>query len=240
MDWIHCNNCSRQPSQDKGLRFQLTSCGHIFCSQCVESSTNPACKVCGSKCNCLPLSSNMPPEIQSYFSDPEETIRKALQIYAFQKGHRQRLVLLRANRSIENQLSEENKKLRAKLIEQAKYIAKLENKLIQFKQMTAALQTPLRNNMHVTSPRTPSFLSPAPSVSSQMTAGFGQSQQAEKRVSPHFAGTSDLLNFNRMSNVSSAHGKVTNSGDISNRQKCSPRERLVNYAPDSGRSGGKM
>lgn len=35
MDWIHCNNCFSQ--LDPGITLHLTSCGHMFCNNCLEN-----------------------------------------------------------------------------------------------------------------------------------------------------------------------------------------------------------
>ena len=38
MDWINCSSCFNQPGN--GIKFHLTSCGHIFCEVCIVESKN--------------------------------------------------------------------------------------------------------------------------------------------------------------------------------------------------------
>ncbi|XP_046843075.1 probable E3 SUMO-protein ligase RNF212 [Xenia sp. Carnegie-2017] len=98
MDWIHCNTCFVQPANNK--KFFLTSCGHVFCHECIEgtlscSSTTHKCVVCKSSCSVIPLTSNLKPEVEMYFMDPVELLKKQLkpyfQVLEFQKSHRKRL-----------------------------------------------------------------------------------------------------------------------------------------------------
>ncbi|XP_059471122.1 probable E3 SUMO-protein ligase RNF212 [Neocloeon triangulifer] len=234
MDWIHCNACGVQPSKDKSRKFQLTSCGHIFCNQCAEQNTNPACKVCGTKCTMIQLTSQMPPEIQHYFSDPDEVIKKALQIMSFQKGHRLRLASLRSQSSVtQAQLAEEGKNLRVKLVQQAKQIAKLESKLAQMKQMFVVMSG-MQNSKSVkfNSPvvKTPTLLSPALSVSSSIRSGqtvVPNNNSSADRRSPMYVSPEFLQKMGGMSKSSPAYAKLSSS--LSGRQKSSPTERMASY-----------
>ncbi|KFM65302.1 RING finger protein 212, partial [Stegodyphus mimosarum] len=94
MDWIHCNNCFQLP--DSAKNFVLTSCGHIYCCDCEEKCARELCKLCGNQCLTINISSSMKPDVQIYFMDPGEILRKKLkeilQVFEFQKNHRARLM----------------------------------------------------------------------------------------------------------------------------------------------------
>ncbi|XP_030831903.1 probable E3 SUMO-protein ligase RNF212 [Strongylocentrotus purpuratus] len=92
-DWVHCNTCFRQPGS--GPKFALTNCGHIFCGDCLEGSTKEKCKMCGNPCTSITLSAKMKPDVELYFTDPAEILKKhqkqLVMVLDFQKNHRQRL-----------------------------------------------------------------------------------------------------------------------------------------------------
>ncbi|XP_072169279.1 probable E3 SUMO-protein ligase RNF212 [Diadema setosum] len=135
MDWVHCNTCFRQPA-GSGPKFALTNCGHIYCSDCVGAGTKEKCRMCGNSCTTMTLSSQMKPDVELFFTDPAEIVKKQqkqlITVLDFQKNHRQRLTAHRRevqvkhismlesakNRMKEmeceiNRLREENKKLRS-------------------------------------------------------------------------------------------------------------------------------
>ncbi|XP_074646283.1 E3 ubiquitin-protein ligase RNF212B-like isoform X2 [Tubulanus polymorphus] len=93
-DWVHCNLCYRQPD---GLKFFLTSCGHVFCDDCLQNGEkNEKCKICGNRCTSTPLISNkMRPEVEIFFSDPlyllKKNYKQIVQVIEFQRNHRLRL-----------------------------------------------------------------------------------------------------------------------------------------------------
>ncbi|GFG29789.1 hypothetical protein Cfor_11505 [Coptotermes formosanus] len=91
MDWIHCNSCYLLPSQSKGKKFSLTSCGHVYCEDCVKPDGTKTCAVCGNAFTMTPLTSELSADIQEYFRNPEEVLKRALQIMTFQEGHRSRI-----------------------------------------------------------------------------------------------------------------------------------------------------
>ncbi|XP_071038155.1 probable E3 SUMO-protein ligase RNF212 isoform X3 [Parasteatoda tepidariorum] len=76
--------------------FFLTSCGHIYCRDCEENCARGQCKLCGNQCTTIILSSMMKPDVQVYFTDPDELLKKKVkevqQVSEFQKNHRARLV----------------------------------------------------------------------------------------------------------------------------------------------------
>ncbi|XP_062503261.1 RING finger protein 212B-like [Corticium candelabrum] len=120
MDWVHCNSCYIQPPA-AGRRFCLTSCGHIFCDRCQQQSeSRSSCRLCGASCSTIVLSTKMKPEVEMYFTDPAETVKKAtknvLQVLDFQKSHRLRF-LSHLKTSLQHSSSDEIE-LRVKALEQ--------------------------------------------------------------------------------------------------------------------------
>ncbi|XP_006883368.1 PREDICTED: RING finger protein C14orf164 homolog [Elephantulus edwardii] len=82
MDWFHCNQCFRK----EGAHFFVTSCGHIFCKNCL---TLEKCAVCGATCKHLALSDNLKPQEKMFFKRPVETVLQYFnhisQVWSFQK-----------------------------------------------------------------------------------------------------------------------------------------------------------
>lgn len=91
MDWIHCNSCYLLPNLSKDKKFLLTSCGHVYCENCVKSDGTKKCLICGNTFTMIPLTSELNADIQEYFRTPEDVLKRALQIMAFQEGHRSRI-----------------------------------------------------------------------------------------------------------------------------------------------------
>ncbi|KAF0986505.1 hypothetical protein HZS_2785 [Henneguya salminicola] len=64
-DWIHCNHCFKENTF--GCVFFLTSCGHILCQNCVDSTCNftpiisahTLCKLCSNRGNVVEINSNL-------------------------------------------------------------------------------------------------------------------------------------------------------------------------------------
>lgn len=234
MDWIHCNACIRQPSSEKGRKFLLTSCGHIYCNNCVEAGTKPACRVCNTACTTIQLTSQMAPNIQHYFSDPEDLMRKAMQVFTFQRGHRQRLLALQLSSTNAQHLTfaSQNKELNAKLALQARHIALLEQKVAQLKKTCIAyanILTPVINQQQGSSPAiTPKVHYPnSVSMCSQRSSGGAPLGIGEKRISPHFSPTGGFLTPGSGKN-SPAFSK---SMQGENYKKFSPRERFLSFMP---------
>ncbi|XP_046582817.1 RING finger protein 212B-like isoform X2 [Haliotis rubra] len=98
VDWLHCNLCFIQPGA--GANFSLTNCGHIYCEKCLVevdvSGCKERCRMCGSNCTIIKLSANMKPEVELFFTDPVDILRKclkqAIQVLDFQKNHRGRML----------------------------------------------------------------------------------------------------------------------------------------------------
>ncbi|XP_060065705.1 RING finger protein 212B-like [Ylistrum balloti] len=92
MDWLHCNTCFHQPGG--GGKFVLTSCGHIYCEKCIDQVTNGKCKMCGSVFTSIPLSGQMKPDVELFFTNPmdllKKELRKIIQVMDFQHSQRRR------------------------------------------------------------------------------------------------------------------------------------------------------
>ncbi|XP_071957382.1 E3 ubiquitin-protein ligase RNF212B-like [Antedon mediterranea] len=105
-DWVHCNHCFNRPGATD-LRFFLTNCAHIFCQVCIGkvTSTNK-CRKCEKDCTVIPLTSQLKPEVQIFFQDPCDILRKhhkqMIQILEFQQNHTQSL----ANHQKQQRLSQ--------------------------------------------------------------------------------------------------------------------------------------
>ena len=121
-DWIHCNRCTIMLKDAKsiGLVFYLTNCGHILCARCRSAISSNNCPVCQAVCNTVELNARIGPEIQVFFSEPAQLLKKhqkaELQVVEFQTQHIKRLLNSlqqeRAQFDAESkQLHEENRRL---------------------------------------------------------------------------------------------------------------------------------
>ncbi|XP_022192744.1 zip homologous protein 3 isoform X2 [Nilaparvata lugens] len=133
MDWVHCNSCAVQPNEDnRKLLFRLTSCGHIFCQNCLKTDSVDACQYCKVKdVTTIQLSTQMKPEIKMYFDDPQDLLTQLTKTIEFQRGHRMRFTQL-----IKHKVEKYN---RAKV-----YIGKLEQKLKQEMEIRGKLTNKLQ------------------------------------------------------------------------------------------------
>ncbi|CAI9719483.1 finger 212B-like isoform X2 [Octopus vulgaris] len=94
VDWLHCNLCFNQPGN--GIKFSLTNCGHVYCEKCLNEGTRENCKMCKAVCNSILLTGKMKPDVEIFFGDPFELIKKQnrqlIQVFEFQKNHRRRFI----------------------------------------------------------------------------------------------------------------------------------------------------
>ncbi|XP_073424901.1 probable E3 SUMO-protein ligase RNF212 isoform X5 [Dendrobates tinctorius] len=94
-DLVRCNLCFQQPGR-KASRFSITSCGHVFCEQCLRKGINEKCGVCKATCRTILLSNETDPDIKMLFTDVSVLCKKFLteftQVVEFQDSHRQRLL----------------------------------------------------------------------------------------------------------------------------------------------------
>ncbi|KAF1744486.1 hypothetical protein MXB_1458 [Myxobolus squamalis] len=83
--WVHCNECFYD--SDSGVVFYLTSCGHIMCQCCIDSTckngnfilASSICKLCSHNGNIVEINSNMRSDIAALFSDPLSVLQKSFQ-----------------------------------------------------------------------------------------------------------------------------------------------------------------
>eukprot|EP00800_Vazella_pourtalesii_P015925 TRINITY_DN4428_c2_g1_i1.p1 TRINITY_DN4428_c2_g1~~TRINITY_DN4428_c2_g1_i1.p1 ORF type:complete len:319 (-),score=63.19 TRINITY_DN4428_c2_g1_i1:29-985(-) len=97
-DWIHCNRCTTllKDAKNSGLVFFLTNCGHILCAKCTSVISANTCPICQAACNTLELNARIGPEIQVFFSEPVQMLKKnhktEVQVLEFQVQQMKRLL----------------------------------------------------------------------------------------------------------------------------------------------------
>ncbi|XP_041980281.1 probable E3 SUMO-protein ligase RNF212 [Aricia agestis] len=65
----------------------------MFCNTCLNNgSKENTCLVCRAPCSMMKLVPDMNQEIQDYFTEPEELIKKCCEVFHFQRQHRRRLL----------------------------------------------------------------------------------------------------------------------------------------------------
>ncbi|KAJ8042004.1 hypothetical protein HOLleu_12965 [Holothuria leucospilota] len=136
-DWVHCNTCFCQPGD--GRKFSLTNCGHMYCSECLTTGVKDTCRMCGNPCTYIPLTSKMKPEVEVFFCDPIEIIKKAhkqlSEVMDFQKNHRKRLTAYRKEREAK-QCS-----MKGMAIKQQEEIQKLQREIMKLREENAKLRS---------------------------------------------------------------------------------------------------
>ncbi|XP_065184403.1 probable E3 SUMO-protein ligase RNF212 [Sycon ciliatum] len=183
-DWVHCNTCFRQPKSS--LAFSLTNCGHLFCSECL-SAMKGKCKMCGSSFMAIPITSQMKPDVQIFFTDPAELERKhnktLLQVIDFQKTHRQRFIAHLQKQqqapgmsALQNQFkqlkTEAEKRITSLMQENAQLKQMLEGRMGGSANLPMTPHTPKSPHYRLSS-RTPSPHSAASTVSTQRSMNPG-------------------------------------------------------------------
>ncbi|KAM4039289.1 putative E3 SUMO-protein ligase RNF212 isoform 5-T5 [Anomaloglossus baeobatrachus] len=74
---VRCNMCFQQPGR-KASQFSITSCGHVFCEQCLRKGNNENCSVCKAPCRTILLSNETDPDIKMLFTDVNVLCKKFL------------------------------------------------------------------------------------------------------------------------------------------------------------------
>ncbi|VVC95965.1 unnamed protein product [Leptidea sinapis] len=65
----------------------------MFCTNCLSNGAEEnACLVCRAPCTLMKLVPDMNSDIQDYFTEPEELLKKSCDIIQFQRRHRHRLL----------------------------------------------------------------------------------------------------------------------------------------------------
>uniref|UniRef100_A0A914Y167 RING-type domain-containing protein n=1 Tax=Panagrolaimus superbus TaxID=310955 RepID=A0A914Y167_9BILA len=80
MSWVHCNKCFAEPNENgvKGTFF-LTSCSHISCQKCYESSRN-VCHTCKKQnIKVLRIDSSLNKQYRQYFVDISRVIASKME-----------------------------------------------------------------------------------------------------------------------------------------------------------------
>ena len=96
--WVRCANCGAHSSPVTSSQVYLTSCGHFSCNHCLSQAPIPKppstgyCYDCKKPCAVINLSQKekLSPDVGFYFQDPGPLLQKMLEVYNFQKIHRQR------------------------------------------------------------------------------------------------------------------------------------------------------
>ncbi|XP_054710996.1 probable E3 SUMO-protein ligase RNF212 [Uloborus diversus] len=212
MDWVHCNNCFLLPDRDKC--FFLTSCGHIYCSDCEAQCARGLCKLCGNQCSSLVLSSSMKPDVQMYFTDPDVLLKKKLreihQITEFQKNHRARLAAYYRKQNIKfRQMRDDFKKI-------LKSIKDLDSERAKLAKENECLKKCLRMPSASSSSKSSNNAAFTPSFGS-----FENTPPPYTHMNPMFA---------------NLFGKLDNSG-ASSSMSCMPERVSVFSPPTNGKIG---
>ncbi|XP_071817734.1 E3 ubiquitin-protein ligase RNF212B-like [Apostichopus japonicus] len=197
-DWVHCNSCFHQPGD--GRQFSLTNCGHLYCGECLEDGTRDSCKMCGNHCTAIPLSSKMKPEVEVFFNDPSDIIKKSLkqliEVMDFQRNHRKRLAAYHRERysqqamhaSLSQRQIEETKRLEREAILLREENAKLRSMVNAGKSPGSSIcnrvPTPGRT-MHSSSPTSLyQGRSPSPNKSRKASSPYSTSKSPYANMHP--------------------------------------------------------
>ncbi|XP_063826358.1 probable E3 SUMO-protein ligase RNF212 isoform X1 [Ostrinia nubilalis] len=165
MDWIHCNKCFSQ--LEPGITLHLTSCGHMFCNNCLDNGPKEStCIVCRLPCSVMKLVPEMKPEIQDYFTDPEEIIKKTCEVLQFQRQHRRRLLsyLLQSTKKFHTartelkRMTELCQKQHKQLKEYQKVVKNLEAQLANQSKQASPFNIPISPGSNIS----PSFIQSSP------------------------------------------------------------------------------
>ncbi|VDO18318.1 unnamed protein product [Heligmosomoides polygyrus] len=94
-NFVHCMVCFVFPSE--GVKFYLSSCGHIACVKCVQKgSMTLSCKVClKDNPQILEINRNLKPELRELFTpldDFSKIVHEIGQVLDFQDAQRQHLM----------------------------------------------------------------------------------------------------------------------------------------------------
>merc|ERR1711915_846007 len=76
--WVACNRCgTRMLPMEQGKKMVLSSCGCIFCTKCVQASTQKGCVVCkAGPGKVLPIGKSLPQPVLEMFNRNEESMSK--------------------------------------------------------------------------------------------------------------------------------------------------------------------
>ncbi|XP_038214199.1 probable E3 SUMO-protein ligase RNF212 [Zerene cesonia] len=227
MDWIHCNNCFVQ--LEPGITLHLTSCGHMFCNNCLNNgSKENTCLVCRAPCSMMKLVPDMNPDIQDYFTDPEEIIKKSCEVIQFQRQHRRRLLsyLLQSTKKFyaaRNELkrvTELCQKQHKQLKEYQKIIKKLQSQLESQSKQTSPFSVPISPGSNLS----PGFIQATPTYKRPAKSTPYSQPYQSTLVTP------TRISKQRSSNFSSQSQRSTTSNKISSTVCTPPTPESVGYS----------
>ena len=99
LSWFCCYRCSRRPITDASFDILLTTCQHIVCSSCWDTSRGLSgeCPCCGADALTLNLSTTrpFPKQLDPYFKSPEELLSSMLSACQFQQHQKQQFLARR-------------------------------------------------------------------------------------------------------------------------------------------------
>nr|XP_061795403.1 RING finger protein 212B-like [Nerophis lumbriciformis] len=143
MEWFHCNKCF----VTRGLKFVLSSCGHICCEACII--TPEQCGACGSSCSYIAITDQMKPRDSVIFKDPVKLVQSRLgqisQIASFQQAQKRRTMEYFKHKSVtlEKNLKELTEQSYRQVAELKRENADLRKENMDLKSEIAELKKPL-------------------------------------------------------------------------------------------------
>ncbi|XP_075399722.1 putative E3 SUMO-protein ligase RNF212 [Tenrec ecaudatus] len=91
---MFCNRCFQEPQQT--TRFNLTSCGHVYCDVCLCKGKRNECVICKASCRTISLTKQTDSNVLAFFMGIDGLCAKyskeTSQISEFQEKHRRRLL----------------------------------------------------------------------------------------------------------------------------------------------------
>ncbi|XP_063891728.1 probable E3 SUMO-protein ligase RNF212 [Helicoverpa armigera] len=236
MDWIHCNNCYAQLAP--GTTLHLTSCGHMFCNNCLEKGgTESTCLICRAPCSVMKLVPDMKQEVQDYFTDPEELIKKSCEVLQFQRQHRRRLLsyLLQSTKKFytaRNELkrmTELCQKQHHQLKEYQRTIRSLEAQLANQSKQISPFNIPISPGTNIS----PSFVQSTPTYKrNAKSTPFSVQQYQSNLVTP------TRISKQRSANISGHSQRSNTSNKISSTVFTPPTPESAGFC--SGNESGYM
>ncbi|XP_054162352.1 uncharacterized protein LOC128960305 [Oppia nitens] len=142
-DFIHCNICLHYGLTDQRIKYYLTQCEKVMCSECLNTAIHKCAKCGPNTCRWIELNSTTKPDIQLCFQDITSQFRRLEKVENFQKQQRNRLIkgLIARNQQLDancsqNQLKIENLENENKILRQQ---IKLSNNIVKPTPMAANL-----------------------------------------------------------------------------------------------------
>ena len=122
----------------------LSSCGCIYCTRCVQASTQSGCVTCGAAPGkVLPIGKNLPQQVVEMFNRNEESLAKINKRSSFQTLHYNRClkVLNGAERSLGEQIRTEEREAKNRQQELKMMEERIREKQAQVDRLESALSS---------------------------------------------------------------------------------------------------